>query len=57
MLMELALALFFPVLCILMLAGKIVPGWPNPMSTAARNQRVRVSASRVVNLTYAPKRD
>ncbi|MBS1840073.1 MAG: hypothetical protein JSS69_09770 [Acidobacteria bacterium] len=46
-----SLALLFPVLCILVLAGKIVPGWPGPMSTASRNRRVRVSTSRVVNPT------
>jgi len=51
MLMEIALALLFPVLCILMLAGKIVPGWPGTTSAATRNRRVRLSASRVVNLT------
>jgi hypothetical protein len=50
MLMETALAMLFPVLCILMLAGKIVPGWPGSTSVATRNRRVRVSASGVANL-------
>jgi hypothetical protein len=47
MLFETALALLFPTLCILVVAGKIVPGWPSAMSAAARNPRRRVGASRV----------
>jgi hypothetical protein len=47
MLVETALALFFPALCILMLAGKIMHG-PIPINSAVtRNRRGRLSASRV----------
>jgi len=51
MLMETALAMLLPVLCILMLAGKIVPGWPGSTSVATRNRRVGVPVPRVVNLS------
>jgi hypothetical protein len=47
MLLETALALLFPALCIVMLAGKLVHG-PIPINAAInRNRRGRVSASRV----------
>jgi len=47
MLLETALALLFPALCILMLAGKIVHG-PIPINSAiTRNRRGRLSASQV----------
>jgi hypothetical protein len=47
MLMETALALLFPALCIVMLAGKIMHG-PIPIKSAVnRNRRGRLSASRV----------
>jgi len=46
MLMETALAMLFPALCILMLAGKIVHG-PVAQTAVARNRRAGGFASRV----------